>query len=371
MIADFSRRAFLAGGAGAGLAAPPKLQYRTLGRTGLKVTTLGFGTMLVSDAAVVERAADIGINFFDTARSYQSGNNERMVGAALKGKRQKIVLCSKSGGRTKQEALQHLDTSLKEIGTDYLDIWYLHARSKPEEITDELLEAQSVAKKAGKIRFAGVSTHLNMREFIPWVVQRGQTDVMLTTYNFTTPYVAEAIETATRAGVGIVGMKVMAGGYARIKKGDRLYGSDPNALFNRLQGKGGMLAALKWTLKNTAVSTAIIGMTDFDELDENLKAMSEPFGKEDAALLARQTEFLGPLYCRMCGSCSCPKGVAVPDTLRCLTYSEGYGEFALARSRYIELPQGVRCIDCHSCAVKCPNGVRVRERLIQAQELLA
>ena len=80
-------------------ASPVKFAYRTLGKTGLKVTTVGFGCMTTSDASVIERAADIGINYFDTARGYQGGNNERMVGAALKGKRKNIILSTKTEPR--------------------------------------------------------------------------------------------------------------------------------------------------------------------------------------------------------------------------------------------------------------------------------
>src|SRR6476661_8910595 len=122
------------------LAEGPVFQYKVLGKTGLKVTTLGFGCMITSDGSVVERAADIGITYFDTARGYQGGNNERMVGAALKKKRKDIVLSTKTQGRTKEEALAHLDTSLKELGTDFVDIWYLHAKGSPAEVTDGLLE---------------------------------------------------------------------------------------------------------------------------------------------------------------------------------------------------------------------------------------
>src|SRR6185369_17400658 len=106
----------------------PVLRYKTLGKTGLKVTSVGFGCMITSDGSVVERAADIGITYFDTARNYQRGNNERMVGAALKKKRKDLVLSTKTEGRTKEEALAQLDTSLKELGTDFVDIWYLHAK---------------------------------------------------------------------------------------------------------------------------------------------------------------------------------------------------------------------------------------------------
>jgi hypothetical protein len=374
-----SRRSFLAAGmAVAGAAAQSaKPAFRALGKTGLQVTPLGFGCMTTSDPAVIERAADQGISYFDTARSYQNGNNERMVGAALKGKRQKLALSSKSLGKTPKDALADLDTSLRELQTDYLDLWYLHNRSTPAELPDDLLEAQRAAKKAGKIRFAGVTTHFNMQDMLPHLVQRGQTDVALVAYNFTMkPEVTRAIETARQAGMGIVSMKVLAGGYARIQRGDRLYGQNPAALTATLKQEGAMLAALKWALKNKSVDTAIVCMTDFDQLDENLRAMSEPYTGKDEKLLSAQLAALGPLYCRMCGSCGgvCHKGVRVADTLRFLTYVEGYGQFAMARERYLGLPADVRrirCADCASCPVKCPNQVAVRERMMRAQELLA
>ncbi len=96
-------------------AAGPAFTYRTLGKTGLKVTSLGFGCMITSDGSVVERAADLGITYFDTARGYQGGNNERMVGAALKKKRKDIVLSSKTQARNGADAMAHLDTSLREL----------------------------------------------------------------------------------------------------------------------------------------------------------------------------------------------------------------------------------------------------------------
>jgi LSD1 subclass zinc finger protein len=123
------------------------------------------------------------------------------------------------------------------------------------------------------------------------------------------------------------------------------------------------------------VDSAVVGITDFDELAEDIRAISEPFREEDTKLLARQLEMIRPLYCRMCGACGgvCDKGVHVADTLRCLTYADGYGQVALARERYLQLPDGarkIRCADCSVCSVNCPNGVSVRSRLIKAQELL-
>ena len=402
MKSTASRRDFLAAGLAlpaAGREAPPSavaqasapavpLTYRTLGSTGLKVTSVSFGCMTTADESVVRRAADLGIIHFDTARSYQDGNNERMVGAALKGRRKQVVLSSKSLGKTGKEASAQLDTSLRELGTDYLDIWYLHAKNSPEDVTDELLEVQRAAKKAGKIRLAGVSTHFNMDLMLDHLVRRGQTDVVLTTYNFSMRDVAvkgaqprktdmtAAIQAARKAGIGIVAMKTMAGGVARIGRGDRLYGADQEALKAIVGRQGGALAAIKWVLRNQSVDTAIVCMTDHDQLDENLRAMSSPYGDEDEKTLQSLLARIGPSYCRMCGACSgvCDRGVPVPDMLRFLSYAEGYGQFAMARQHFLELPEHARaasCRDCASCSVDCPHGVQVRHNVMRAQELFA
>ena len=168
-----NRRSFLASGialpAAASAAPPAGLRYRTLGKTGLKVTTLGFGCMLVADDTVVARGLDMGINFFDTARAYQGGNNERMVGTVLKGRRKDVIIETKTLGKTREAIMADLDKSLSELGTDYVDIWYLHARNTPSEIPDELLEAQQAAKKSGKIRLAGVSTHY-LKDVVDYMV---------------------------------------------------------------------------------------------------------------------------------------------------------------------------------------------------------
>ncbi len=370
---------------------PSRLDYRMLGKTGLKVTSLAFGCMTTSDPSVIEHAADFGINHFDTARSYQSGNNERMVGAALKKVRTKVIISSKSPGKTKQDVLADLDTSLRELGTDYLDIWYLHMKNEPEQVTEDLLEAQRLAKQSGKIRFAGVSTHFNMDRMLGHLAKLGQTDVVLTTYNFAMRSVdagmntnpdapktdmTSAIRAARKAGLGIVVMKVLAGGVARVQRGDRLYGANPQALSKRLGQEGVPVAAIKWALKNDSVDTAIVCMTSHEQFEENVRAMAEPYTEKDERLLTAQLAGIGPKYCRMCGACGgvCERGVPVPDLLRFLTYAEGYGQFALARERFLELPQPVRdirCRDCTACSVRCAYQVAVRDRLIRAQEVLA
>ncbi len=391
-MAESSRRQFLSAGlmlpvaaatskfnllqasssSGKAIASPsdaPKLVYRTLGKTGLKVTTVGFGCMITSDPSVIARAVDLGINFFDTARTYQQGNNERMVGTALGAKRKQIVLSSKSHSLDKASLLRDLDTSLSELKTDYLDIWYLHGKSKPEDVHEDMIEAQQIALQQGKIRFRGLSTHFGQQTLAPWIVQKGVFDVVLTAYNFTMDSsMTQAVESLSKAGIGIVGMKVMAGGFRGSGQG---MPATP-----QMQREGAMLSALKWVLNKPYVDTTIPSMTDMDQLDENLRAMAETFSPADGKVLTAHLEAISPLYCRMCGECvgACAHGLPVADMLRILTYADGYRQFGLARERFRELSPhqtAVRCADCAECTVNCPHGVRVADCLTRAQDLFA
>jgi hypothetical protein len=350
-------------------ASPVKLDYRTLGRTGLKVTTVGMGCMITSDPSVITRAVDLGINYFDTARSYQQGNNERMVAAGLGARRKQVVLSTKSHPGNTEELRKDLETSLRELNTDYIDIWFLHAKSKPEEISDDLIEVMQKAKQQGKVRFTGVSTHSGQPQLLPWMAQKGTFDVVLTAYNFTMDTgMDKAIETAAKAGLGVVAMKVMAGGLRRIKPGD------PN--YKKLTQEGAMLAALKWVIKKPNIATTIPSITDMDQLDENLKAMANPLSAGEEKILSAHLDAIRPLYCRLCGQCDgdCQKGLPVADVLRFLTYADGYGQFALGRERFLELSADhklVRCGDCAVCTVNCPHGVQVQSQMARAQELFA
>jgi hypothetical protein len=348
-------------------ATPVKPSYRTLGRTGLKVTTVGMGCMITSDPSVIERALDAGINHFDTARGYQHGNNERMVGAALGKRRKNIVLSTKTEARDKKGALEQLEISLRELNTDYIDIWYLHGKSDPSQAPDDMIEAQQIAKQQGKIRFAGISTH-DTPKMAPWMAQKGVFDVLLTMYNFSMePAVGEAIAAAAKSGMGIVGMKVMAGGFRKARPGTPLH--------EKLSHPGASLAMLKWVIRDPNIATTIPSITDMDQLEENLKAMDQPYSSRDEKLLAAHLDAIRPLYCRVCGKCEgqCQKGLPVSDMLRTLSYADGYGQFELGRERFLELAadRSVRCSDCSTCTVNCPHGVQVTARLSRAQELFA
>jgi predicted aldo/keto reductase-like oxidoreductase len=295
-----------------------------------------------------------------------------MVGAALKASRKNLIISTKSGAQTKEAILKDLDTSLKELGTDYVDIWYLHGKSKPSDITDELMAAQVEAKKSGKIRFAGVSTHGGHRELIPHVANLNHFDVVLTTYNFAMePYMDELVSTLKHANIGVVAMKVMAGGQRQTRSG----GANDRTR-EILQRQGASLAALKWVLRNRNVATTIPSITDGDQLEENLKAMAAPFAPEDEKILTARLNEIRPYYCNMCGECegTCSKGLPVADVLRYVMYAEGYGEFGLGRENFQLLSpaqSAVRCGDCKQCTVECPRGVRVAERVSRAQEYFA
>jgi uncharacterized protein len=341
----------------------PVLKYKELGKTGLRVTTVGFGVMLTSDASVVARAVDMGINFFDTARVYMGGQNERMLGAALGAKRKNVFISTKSGVRNKAGALAELETSLKELNSDYTDIWYLHGPGKPSDISDELVEALHTAKQQGKARFIGLSTH-DLPAIVDKIIEL-KLDVVQPQYNFAQDASwGVAIEKLGKAGVGVVAMKAMA----RVGMPGRGQQAPLPPNFAP--------AALRWLIRNPAIATTVPSMTDMDQLDQNITAMAADYSETDAKILAARTAEIGPYYCRVCGQCAgqCPKGLFPSEMVRFVMYADGYGQFGLGRESFQQMSaerQQVRCSDCDSCSVHCPNGINVAERLSRAQELFA
>jgi len=383
MKIDTSRRNFLAAGLAlpaAGLAsttsspapAPPqaapsqgKITYRVLGKTGMKVSTVGYGAMITSDATVITRAADMGINYYDTSRGYSGGQNERMLASGLGAKRKDVYISSKCEATDRAGCLAQLETSLKELNTDHLDVWLLHRYDTAESINDDLVDALRTAKKQGKARFIGVSTH-----DVPAVADRiisCNLDVLQTLYSFASPATYNpAIEKLHKAGVGIVAMKVMA---------KTAPGRQPGAAGERAKAPNFAPAALRWVLRNPLIDTTVPSMTDTDQLEQNFAVMAQQqFTDADQKLLTARLEEITPYYCRSCGECKgqCPKGLPVADMVRFVMYADGYGEFGLGRENFRRMAaehQEVRCGDCQTCAVQCPHGVHVAQRLMRAQEL--
>jgi predicted aldo/keto reductase-like oxidoreductase len=349
------------------------IPFRTLGKTGLKVAPVGFGCGFTPDPSVIARAIDMGVNLFDTANDYSNGNSERMLAEGLKGRRDKAIVISKTPARNKSQAAADLESSLKNLRTDHVDVWLLHAKGTPQDVSDELLEHGETARKEGKIRFFGFSTH-DINQMADRAIQ-SKLDVIVFTYNFTMGSDKDAaIRRAHEAGIGLAAIKVMAATGGAPPFGGR--GGAGGAVPARPRRIQNPLPALKWVVNNPAIAAALPGIGGNDMLDMNFKAMTEKFTPGDQELLVARSEEVRPYYCRMCFQCTgqCPKGVPVPDELRILAYADFYNDFLRARTHFQRLPeeaQAIRCSDCSVCAVKCPNGVRVAERLIRAQQMLA
>jgi uncharacterized protein len=346
--------------------APAGLAYRTLGKTGLKVTGVGCGMGLIPDPAVLVRAVDLGVNYFDTARVYEKGKSEEIAGAALRSRRNKIILASKTDALTKADVIKDMDDSLKALRTDHVDIWHLHSRDTPDTITDEAVEAQEMLKKQGKTRFIGISAH-DINAVVDKIIRLGKHDVVQTTYSY--PIGTDrnaAIHKLHEAGIGVVAMKVIVA----------LAGFMPSKNKMRVLKDQGPLAAVKWVLLNPDISTTVPYAKSIAEVEMNFRAMTEPYTPQDEKMLFARNEEIRPFYCRMCYECKgkCPNGIPVTDELRYLAYNDFAGDFRQARGNFMQLSQEIRnvkCRDCTSCAIECPNGVEVRNRLIRAQDLLA
>jgi uncharacterized protein len=339
--------------------------FRPFGKTGVKVSSVGFGCMITSDPTVITRAADLGINYFDTSRGYQNGQNERMVAAALGAKRKDVLLSSKCDTRDKAGVLGELETSLKELNTDHLDVWLLHGPGDPARISDDLVDALRTAKQQGKTRFIGVSTH-NLPAITDRVIET-KLDVVQGQFNFASDAsYGPAIEKLAQAGVAVVAMKVMA------RAGRRTPGAPPPPK----RPVEFAPAALKWAMSRPGIATTVPSMTDNEQLEQNFAVMGQKFGDADAKILSARLEEIRPYFCRMCGRCEgqCPSGLAIADMVRFVMYADGYGQFALGRERFLEVPEErrqVQCGECGTCSVHCPNGVNVAERMLRAQELFA
>ena len=204
------------------------IPMRTLGRTGQKLTIIGMGgarfhlNSLEDGAALARRAYDLGINYFDMARSYWNGRAEEVYGAAIPPFRKQIFLTSKSGQRTRQGAEAELETSLKLMKTDYLDLWQMHGVNTQEDIQKILapggaLEAFVAAKKAGKCRFMGFTGHADPAFNLQMMRSYDGFDTMLMPLHVAdTAYLSfeqGALPAAVERGIGMLGMKIFANAF--------------------------------------------------------------------------------------------------------------------------------------------------------------
>ncbi len=338
----------------------PVLQYRTLGKTGLEVTAVSMGVMNCSDPAVLLRAYDLGINFYDTADCYMHGHNEEMVGKAFEGKRQKVFIQTKVHAHDEKKMRASVERSLRRLRTDYIDVLVWHGHSSPDEVSDpKLFEFMSKMKKEGKVRFTGFSAHSHMASLLREAAKSNLHDVALVSYNFThSKDLKEAVALASKSGIGIVAMKTQAGGYRKEKMG----GLSPHQ------------AALKYILMDQNVPCAVPGVTTIEQIEECAAVMGTSFSKGDLDALKQYQSFLQGRICTMCGGCigECPYGVSRDSLLRLVMYHDGYeNDSPLRESLEMITRQDIqRCSECPTCSVICRRGLDMKAQITMAQEFI-
>ncbi|MFC1558501.1 aldo/keto reductase [candidate division KSB1 bacterium] len=262
-------------------------EYRTLGRTGIKVSSVGFGASRTMEPSLVKIALDSGINFLDTGRAYYNGRNEIMIGKVLKGIRNKAVIQSKMQirfrgksiknvlpGEIKKTMQSSLETSLKALQTDYIDIMLIHGASDVELIENEtVMNFFSAAKEKGIIGTCGFSSHANQIELLKTANKTKFYDVIMVPYNHKGSYIhmnsghySEWDQTALeielkkahKNNIGLIAMKTTSGGpYSPDKKSKPTYKD-----------------ALKWLLNHEYIHTMAVAMGNLDEINENIQAMT-------------------------------------------------------------------------------------------------
>lgn len=348
--------------------------YRTLGKTGLKVPVISFGVMRSDNPGLCKAAYEKGIKLFDTANGYQNGNNETMLGNIFRDiPRDSFYLATKvkSAGMTREglpgpettadDFLSKFDESMSRLKMDYVDILYVHDISNTEYLKYKpILNAVKKLKKEGKARFIGFSTHRNEPAVIDAASETNDWDVILTSYNFQQAYRKEldaAVKKAAAAGIGIVAMKTLAGGGFLDKEKTKPINTS---------------AAIRWALSNPDIHTTIPGMTQFDQLDSNIRLLTDiTLTEQDRKDLLLAGAEPG-LYCSGCSKCSgkCPKGLFMPDLMRAYMYAYGYGNPLEAKILLAGLGYGKDpCSDCTECSVECGKGFNVREKIADVSRL--
>jgi hypothetical protein len=341
-------------------AQPETMPTRILGRTGLKVSVLGYGAMQCSDPAVIRHGLDQEISYIDTADCYMGGRNEKVVGQAISGIRDRVVIATKVHISKEARMRRSVDRSLKSLGVERIDLMQLHGvSSKDQIIRKDIQKIMKTMKEEGKFRFAAVTTHANQVEVLEAVVEDGFYDAALVAVSFRSPPgLFRAIEEAAAAGVGIIAMKTQNGGYED--------GSVPE--FTPHQ------AALRFVVDKAGVQLAVPGMLSRKMVDENLAAIKRKGVLSDLLRLDSYRAELEGKACSFCSQCldQCRYGTGGLDAARIAMYAEGYGDVHLAAERAAEVASAVKtCTECEGCTVQCSQGIDIKAAAKRASIFLA
>lgn len=352
-----------------------KKLIRKLGNTGIELPVVSAGKLPHDNPKIVIAAYKRGIRHFDTAHGYDNGKNEEMLGEALKGIKRKtytigtkiyIENVERESGEIKGEVseakfFEMFDTSLKRLKTDYVDILYIHAlKNYDTALNPKILEIISKARKKGLAKAIGISTHSNEPEIIQACIDSNVYNVVLTSYNYKQEHKTEIekkITMAANKGIGVIAMKVMAGGFLDKEKTKPV----------------NYKAAMKWVLQNENICTAIPQMKNFDQLEMNLELMTNITLTEEELKDLQETEKVLGLYCDGCNQCTrmCKHNLPIPDIMRSYMYSFGYSDHIKAKELLGSvLTDNSPCKNCQVCTVKCIKGFNVSEKMRDITRIL-
>ena len=331
------------------------MEYRVLGKTGLKVSRMGFGGIPIQriDARgtrkLMERLVEAGVNYIDTARGYTV--SEQYLGEALEGLRDRFILATKSMARTREAMAKDIAISLSNLRTDYIDLYQVHNPNLPqlEQVMAEggALEALLEAKAAGKIGHIGITLH--SVELFEKALELDWVETIMFPYNIVETQGEALIEQCARRNIGFIDMKPLAGGAI-----------EDAAL------------AMRFICANDHVTVTIPGMADPAELEQNLSAVNDtaPLSQEELERIGTIRQELGTQFCRRCNYCApCAAGISIPSVFLFEGYLSRYGLENWARDRYGAMAKKASdCIRCGACEDRCPYQLPIRRMMKQAAE---
>ena len=331
------------------------MQYNVLGKTGLRVSRLGFGGIPIQkvDAKktreLMEELVACGVNYIDTARGYTV--SESFIGEALCGLRDQFVLATKSMARTKEAMEKDIEISLKNLQTDYIDLYQIHNPSLADFETvcapGGALEALFEAKAAGKIGHIGVTAH--MASVFERALSCDWVETIMFPYNIVETQGEALMRRAKEQNVGFICMKPLAGGALEDAS-----------------------LALRFIAQCEDVSVVIPGMYDVREIRENLAATEDPapLSEKELAKIEEIRSELGTQFCRRCNYCQpCSAGIGISGIFVLEGYLQRYGLGDWAKQRYAAMAKKAGdCIGCGVCETRCPYQLPIREMLARCKE---
>lgn len=360
------------------------MQYRKLGKTGLKVSVLAQGCMRFDPdqpelaAQIVDQAIAAGVNYFETTRGYIGGKCQHLTAPGLKGRSRGLIVSGKAGvdaETTADSYRKEIDLQMQILGVDTLEFfqvgWFSWEKMPLLARRGGALDALNKARDEGIISHIGFTGHDKPENFTR-CIETGIFDSVTLPYNMVNRNYAPTIQRAGELGVGVIAMCPVAGGML----------AAPSPQLRQLIPGGAETtadAALRFVLSNPHVSSACSGMNTLAMLRENL-ATVERFQGANAEDLRRMNaildEFqtLGDAFCTLCGYCmDCPQGVDIPGNFKIYNMARVYGLRDWARARYDAMEAGKRagqCIQCGACEPKCPNHLPIMKQLNEVAETL-